>query len=75
MCVGVSYKDQETKKVGNYKKEIKGEIWQMCLDRWMKQIWETKRMEEKEKWICEEKINKKKMWKCSQASLEQVAAM
>lgn len=47
----------------------------MCLDRWMKQIWETKRMEGKEKWICEEKINKKKMWKCSQASLEQVAAM
>lgn len=29
----------------------------------------------KGKMDCEEKINKKKMWKCSQASLEQVAAM
>lgn len=47
-------------KESNYEKEIKGEIWQICWNRWKKQTLEIKRMEGKGKLIVKKgKIRKK----------------
>lgn len=49
--MGVSNKDSERNKEGEYEKEMKGEIWQIFWERWKEQTLGMKKMEGKEKWI------------------------